>query len=167
MVSNAVYQPEITPEKKEKVLQQLQGYWMNDVWDLRDNFFKVYDSKESWRSNKKRIDFKSLSFYIRQELKYFFAIEILNSSVTIGTVLSYSFTFKHLSVFINKYYPNIHSFIEIPYERGLMKYKSYLINRNVNITNSKGQISSKAIAFFNRAYQFLFNFYDMDFDIII
>ncbi|PNK43746.1 recombinase XerD [Bacillus thuringiensis] len=131
------------------------------MWDLRDNFFEVYDSKESWRSNKKRIDFTSFSFYIRQELKYFFAIEILNRSVTIGTLLSYSFTFKHLAAFLNKHYPNIHSFIEIPYERGLMKYKSYLINRNVNITNSKGQISSKAIAFFNRAYQFLFDFYDI------
>ncbi|MEI4618193.1 tyrosine-type recombinase/integrase [Bacillus cereus] len=161
MISNAAYTPEISPEKKEQILQQLQGYLMNDVWDLRDNFFEVYDSKESWGSNKKRIDFTSFSFYIQQELKYFFAKEIVNRSVTIGTLLRYSVTFKYLSDFLNKQYPNIHSFIELPYERGLIKYKSYLINRNVNITNSKGQISSKAIAFFNRAYQFLFNFYDI------
>ncbi|MGR5992306.1 hypothetical protein ACT7C6_30460 [Bacillus paranthracis] len=53
MISNATYTPEISPEKKEQILQQLQGYLMNDVWDLRDNFFEVYDSKESWGSNKK------------------------------------------------------------------------------------------------------------------
>ncbi|WP_257129859.1 hypothetical protein [Bacillus cereus] len=96
MISNAAYTPEISPEKKEQILQQLQGYLMNDVWDLRDNFFEVYDSKESWGSNKKRIDFTSFSFYIRQELKYLFAKEIVNRSVTIGTLLRYSVTFKYI-----------------------------------------------------------------------
>ncbi|MED2578660.1 recombinase XerD, partial [Bacillus thuringiensis] len=68
MVSNTSYKPKVTLEKKDELLQLLQGYWINDVWNLRDNFFEVYDSKESWRSNKKRIDFTSFSSYIRQEL---------------------------------------------------------------------------------------------------
>ncbi|MGR5970906.1 hypothetical protein ACT7C1_34625 [Bacillus paranthracis] len=62
MISNATYTPEISPEKKEQILQQLQGYLMNDVWDLRDNFFEVYDSKESWGSNKKKNRFHIIFF---------------------------------------------------------------------------------------------------------
>ncbi|PEU13473.1 site-specific integrase [Bacillus sp. AFS019443] len=160
MISNVAYQPEITSEKKEQILQQLQGYWMNDVWDLRDSAFEAYDSRKSSRSRKKRIDFTSFSFVIRKELKYFFAIELTKGSLTIATLLTYSFTFNHLSAFFSKYYPTIYSLVEIPYEKGLMKYKSYLTNIGVKITNSNGHIQSKYIAFFNRVYQFLFDFYD-------
>lgn len=51
MVSNTSYKPKVTLEKKDELLQLLQGYWINDVWNLRDNFFEVYDSKEFACSN--------------------------------------------------------------------------------------------------------------------
>lgn len=69
---NVAYQPEITSEKKEQILQQLQGYWMNDVWDVTDSFFEAYGGGDSWLSEKKRINFTPFSLVIRQELKYFF-----------------------------------------------------------------------------------------------
>jgi integrase len=160
MTGNVAYLPKITSGKKTEILEQLQGYWSNDVWDLRDRFFEAYDSRDPRGPRKQRINFTPFSSDIRQELKYFFSIELMNDRLSIQTLIKYSFSFSHLSAFFNKHYPRIDSFIEIPYEKGLIKYKSYLSNSGVKVAYSNGYIQSTPIAFFNRAYKFLFDFYD-------
>jgi len=157
VTGNVAYLPKITSEKKTEILEQLQGYWSNDVWDLRD--LKAYDNRDLRGSRKKQINFTSFSPDIRQELKFFFSVQLMNDSVTIGTLLKYSFSFKYLSAFLNKYYPKIHSFIEIPYEIGLIKYQSFLTNLVERSAKSK-EYNRKEISTFKQIHKFLFDFYD-------
>lgn len=159
VTGNVAYLPKITSEKKTEILEQLQGYWSNDVWDLGDRFLESYDNRDLRGSRKKRINFTPFSPDIRQELKFFFSIQLMDDSVTIGILLKYSFSFKYLSAFLNKYYPKIHSFIEIPYEKGLIKYQSFLTNLVERSTKSK-EYNSKEISTFKQIHKFLFDFYD-------
>lgn len=128
MTSSVAYQTKIASEKKEEMLKRLHGYWMNDMWDVTDSFFETYGGGDSWSGEKKRIDFTPFSLAIRQELKYFCVIQLINGVLTLKTLVFYSSTFTYLSALLNKYYPEICSFIEIPYEKGLMKYKIFLTN---------------------------------------
>lgn len=93
---------------------------------VTDSFFEAYGGGDSWPSEKKRINFTPFSLVIRQELKYFFAIQLINGALTLKTLVFYSATFTSLSAFLHKHYSEIYSFIEIPYEKGLMKYKTFL-----------------------------------------
>lgn len=64
-----------------------------------------------------------------------------------------------MSAFLHKYSPEIYSFIEIPYEKGLMQYKTFLINIGVKINTSEGY-NSLYIRTFTRIYKFFFDLYD-------
>ncbi|MGA4466839.1 tyrosine-type recombinase/integrase [Bacillus bombysepticus] len=159
MTSSAAYQTKIVSEKKEEMLKRLHGYWMNDKWDVTDSFFETYGGGDSWSGEKKRIDFTPFSLAIRQELKYFCVIQLINGVLTLKTLVFYSSTFTYLSALLNKYYPEICSFIEIPYEKGLMKYKIFLTNVGVKIKTSEGY-NSLYIRAFTRVYKFFFDLYD-------
>lgn len=153
MTSSTAYQPQITSEKKKEMLEKLQGYWINDIWDVTDSFFEAYGGGESWSIPTKRIDFTPFSLAIRQELKYFFATRLINETLTFKTLMTYSSPFSYLSSFLNKYYPKINSFIEIPYEKGFMQYKSLLIKSKIR--------AKQYTVLFNSVYKFLFDFYDI------
>lgn len=152
MTVSIAFQPQVTQEKTTELQEQLQGYWLKDVWYLTDDFFKSYGGGDSWSLTRKRIDFTPFPIAIRQELKYFFATQIMNDGLSLKTVINYSATLNHLSTFLEKYYPKIHSLIEISFKRGLTQYRTFLTNVNIKTKTS--------IILFNSAYHLLFDFYD-------
>lgn len=152
MTSNVAYQPQVTPEKMTEIKVHLQGYWMNDVWNVTDDYFKLYGGGDSWSLTTKRIDFTPFCIPIRQELKFFVAIQILTEALTLTTVMNYSLAFNHLGSFLDKHYPKIDSFIEISYTKGITQYRTFLADINIKTKSD--------VVFFNSAYKFLFAFYD-------
>jgi hypothetical protein len=152
MTYNVAYRPKVTKEKTLEIREQLQGYWMNDVWDLTDHFFEPFGGGGFWSLKTKKIDFTLFTLVMRMELKYFFCIQLMNESLTLKTIATYSNSFLHLGAFLDKYYPKIGSFIETPYEKGSMQYKTYLINLKI--------MTAHYTALFNSVHHFLFDFYD-------
>lgn len=152
MANNVASRPQVTKDKTSEILEQLQGYWLKDVWDLTDDYFEPFGGGGSWSLNTKRIDFTHFPLEIRPELKYFFCIQLINESLTLKTLTTYSNSFHHLGAFLDKNYPKIGSIIETPYEKVSIQYKTYLISLQIK--------TAHYIALFNSVYQFLFDFYD-------
>ncbi|WML24425.1 tyrosine-type recombinase/integrase [Neobacillus sp. OS1-33] len=160
MKSNTVaYQPCVTSEKTAVIQEQLCGYFENDVWDLTNSFFKVYGGGSSWSASKTKIDFTFLSNSIRHEIKFFFANKLVNESLSLSTLVLYSFSLVHLSHFLEKYYSKIESLVDIPFNQGLMKYKTFLTNTGIRIITKSGNNSSH-ITVFNSIIKYLSHFYD-------
>lgn len=122
MASNVAYQLQVTEEKISQIWERLQGYWMNDVWDLTDQFFERFGGGGFWSLKTKKIDFTPFALVMRIELKYFFCIQLMNESLTLKTIATYSNSFHHLGAFLDKHYPKMGSFIETPYEKVSMQY---------------------------------------------
>jgi integrase len=65
-----------------------------------------------------------------------------------------------LAVYLNKVYPNITSLVDVEYEKFLMQWRSYLINKGLSL-NTHGRLSSSHYEpLVNQLYLFLQNFYD-------
>ncbi|WP_099355409.1 tyrosine-type recombinase/integrase [Fredinandcohnia onubensis] len=158
MSNTATYQPSVTPEKLVAIQNQLQGHFLKDIWDLTDPFFDSYVVGSSLKQPR-RLNFTTLPTPIRNEIKFYFADQLVNKYLSLGTIVVYSTSFVHLGLFLDKYYQKVCSFIEMPYNQGLIKYKTYLTNEGVKITNRKGQ-NTTAITVFNSIYKFLSQFYD-------
>lgn len=159
MMNNTAFQPRATTEKTAVIQNQLNGKFENDEWDLTDPFFETYGGGSSWNSPRKKITFNLLPNAVQHEFKFFFANQIVNEKLSLKTAFLYSSSFVHLSEFIKKYYQKITSIVEIPYNLGLMKYKTYLTNIGVKTTNKSGY-NSIHITVFNSILINLYHFYD-------
>jgi integrase len=149
------YQPSVTSEKTAVILKHLEGYLENDIWDLTDLFFTVYGGGKSWSHSKKNINFTVFPSYVRFEVKFFFANQLVNEKLTLITMTTYSTTFNDLSAFLKKYYPLIESLIEIYDTHFIMKYKTFLANASLKFSGKSSNIS-----LLNSLFNFLYNFYD-------
>ncbi|MDC3416221.1 tyrosine-type recombinase/integrase [Aquibacillus salsiterrae] len=159
MMTRTAYRPSVTTEKMAIIRGQLQGYLDNDVWDVTDPLFEKYGGGDSWTGLLKRITFSSLPVSIRDEVKFFFANQLVNESLSLSTMLNYSSSLGQLNLFLEKYYPRIESLVDIPYTQGLMKYKTTLTNTGIRITNKDGY-NTAPITTFNSIFKFLSHFYD-------
>lgn len=159
MMNNTAFQPRATTEKTAVIRNQLKGNFENDVWDLTNPFFETYGGGSSWNNSRKKITFKLLPTAIQHEFKFFFDNQLVNEELSLKTMISYSSSFVHLSGFLKKYYQKITSIVEIPYNLGLMKYKTYLTNKGVRTTN-KSSYNSIHITVFNSILNNLYQFYD-------
>ncbi|WP_324829299.1 tyrosine-type recombinase/integrase, partial [Qipengyuania zhejiangensis] len=159
MISNTAYQPSITIVKTAVIQEQLQGYFGNDMWDLTEPIFEKYSDGDSWAYSQKKLRFTLIPSSIRDEIKFFFANQIVNKRLSPSTMINYSSSFKHLSPFLKKYYHNIKSLVDIPYNHGLLKYKTFLTNTGIRIIG-KGGYNTNPISAFNSIFNFLFDFYD-------
>jgi integrase len=159
MISNTAFQPSVTIEKTAIIREQLQGYWENDVWNITDPFFEAYGGGGSWSNSQKRITFTFFPASIRHEIKFFYASQLVNESLSLLTLLRYSTTFEHLNLFLDKYYPRINSLVDIAYNHGLMKYKTLLTNKVIGAANKRGY-NTIPITAFNSIFNYLSHFYD-------
>lgn len=159
MTTGTTYQPQASSEKKIEILEQIQGYWMNDIWYATDVFFEPYGGGSQWTSAKRKLNFTLFPPAIRQEMKYFFSTRLLTNNLTLYSCVAYAKTFNHLATFSRKYYPKIHSFLEMPYGKSLIKYKHYLASAGVGFIRPNG-LTGNHIIVFNQVQKFLRNFYD-------
>lgn len=155
---STVYEVKPIEEKRLEISSFLTDYWGNDIWNITDPFFGNLRSAELKFSHK-RADFSVFSFPIKDEVKYMFAYRIHNQEIQIQTVIGYSFIFKHFSMFLHIYYANITSVIDIPYDKALLKWRTYLVNKGFKIKND-GRLANSNVGIFNQLYLFYKNFYD-------
>ncbi|KHO61891.1 hypothetical protein THYS13_23630 [Thermoanaerobacter sp. YS13] len=69
---SVAYQVKPTAEKRQEISELLNGYWGNDVWDIRDSFFDDLRPAK-WSLSNKTIDFSTFSPSIKNEVKFMYA----------------------------------------------------------------------------------------------
>lgn len=129
-------------KKITKMNEALQGFWTNDKWDVRA--CPLPSAIELCQYPALRIRYvyftKVKNPWVKVELKYFFYYHMINDIwkaktvwIRKGTVIGRMFEFLDLK------YPNISSITEIPIERALMEYRTYLVEQGIKttVTNHK------------------------------
>lgn len=156
---SVAYQIKPTVEKRQEISELLSGYWGNDIWDIRDSFFDDLRPTK-WSLSNKTIDFSGFSPSIKDEVKYMYAYRLQEKEIRLITVIAYGVALNRLSEFLNKYYPEISSIVDISYDKALLQWRSFLVDKGMNI-NDDGEISSKQYeTVFNQLYSFFLNLYD-------
>lgn len=124
------YMPAPTPKKKSEIEEFLEGYFTNnDVWHIDDPALKDF-RPEKWIINKKTSDFTVFQDQkgIKEEIKFFFAKRLSEKTIGLQTVVVYSSLLKKLKEFLQNYYLDISSFVELDPEKSLLQWRTFLIN---------------------------------------
>lgn len=147
------YQVKPRIEKRQEISELLSGYWGNDVWNIRDSFFDDLRTAK-WNSGDRTINFSAFSPSIKVEVKYMYAYRLQEKQIRLTSVHAQGYRLKHLAEFLNKYYHEITSMVDISYDKALLQWHSFLIDKDIS-SNSK---SYEQI--FSQLYFFFFNLYD-------
>ncbi|KGR86235.1 MULTISPECIES: hypothetical protein [Ureibacillus] len=152
MILNKTSEQQALALSYEKVMQELSGYWKNDQWDPLD--CPLY--KKGAKIKKQSIKFKdTLNPRIKNELKYYFFKRLTNSEINMVTVWSNSSAINRLQDFILRFYSDIGSILDIPYEKFSIHYKTYLLEHGKSNFTVKGYLQ-----LYNRIYSFFLDWYD-------
>lgn len=153
-----VHKIDISQNKIQIIDDGITGYWRTDIWDFKSTELNKYNPKELTVSG--CFDFTGFQEYIKREIKYFFLFKMENKLLTMGTMYNTTRRINLLKEFLNKHYPYIDSFTEINYEKGLMKWRTFLIDKKYKI-NEKGEISNlMARSILRQILEFFESFYD-------
>jgi integrase len=145
--------------KTNAISELFNGYWSNDVWNIKDTFFDDLRPVKLGISNK-TIDFSAFSAPIRAEVKYMYAHKLEAREIRLSTVLAYRAAINQFAEFLNIYYPEIISIANIPYDKAILQWRSFLIDKSISI-NDDGKISTPNYeVIFNQTYSYFTNFYD-------
>ncbi|WGV57746.1 tyrosine-type recombinase/integrase [Brevibacillus brevis] len=142
----------------------LNGFWEREIWDVRE----CHLIKGEWPYTNKVILFNKIQQpYIRKELQYYFAKRILSDEYTIRTVfLLYGSITHRLADFLLKKMPTLFSIVDIPKQKLLLQWQSYLSENNLKTSASLKKYNkvykrkSKAVYLVNAIYDFFVEFYD-------
>ncbi|MGJ5681530.1 tyrosine-type recombinase/integrase [Staphylococcus equorum] len=155
MIEEYYYKPSITKERIMKMKDSIIDPCNDDTWLLKNEFFLQFGQIDKLGASKNStIRFQLLPNAIALEVKYFFYIQLSNYKLSLRTLYNYGSTFKRFKAFLNKFYKNIDSIIDIPFNKCLSKYKFYL--RNQGLKSIKSHIN-----FFTNYYDFMYNFFDV------
>ncbi len=148
-----------TLSTKTKIIEDsINGYWENDIWDFKSTELNKYNPRQIQVSG--CLDFTRFKEYIKQEIKYFFLFKMENKLLTMGTMYNTARGNNLVKEFLTEYYPYINSFTEINYEKGLMKWRTYLIDKRYKV-NEKGEFSNLiARSILRQILEFFESFYD-------
>jgi len=91
-------------------------YWENDVWDISDPFFDGH-RPGGMDSAVRRVVFSEYSDLFKLELKYYFAMRVLDKTLQMITLCGdYQFPITLFCNFLTEFYPKLHSFSEVSKE---------------------------------------------------
>lgn len=155
-----IFQVEPTCEKKEEIRESLKGYWKNDVWNVNDAFFDELRPKR-WPARIKKFDFSSFPAPLKNEAKFMFATRLQNSEIRLTTVISgYASPMKKLGDYLRIHYPKLLSIVDIPYDKALLQWRTYLIELGVKVNEDGKFAKGYFYTVLNQFYSFFINFYD-------
>lgn len=153
------YKPLPTPVKINEIKEKLNGYWENDVWDIRDPFFDEL-RPDKWSAKKFSNVFTFFPTGLKEEIKFFFAFRLQEHTLRLISVINYGIILSQLSNFLAKFYPRSKSFTNINYDKALMQWRSFLVEQGF-IVKEDGRLSSiNYEILFNQLFYFISNFYD-------
>lgn len=132
-------------KKIEEMNIALVGYWESDSWDAREcpepsaiEYTKTPSLRNRW------IRFGQVeNIWLRTELKYFYYVNITNGRWKVGTVWKRKGTaINRMLQFLNQKYPDIQSITEIPLDKALTEFRSFLIDNGVKATTTNYKLDS-------------------------
>ncbi|MBP2644330.1 MAG: XerC [Firmicutes bacterium] len=130
-----------TPEKLSEISSTLTGYWQNDVWDTTDSVFDDM-RPEKWSIPNNTINLSILPFALRDEVKFFFVKRLTEQSLRLLTVVGYGVCFSRLAKFLSSSYPKVTSFVDIPLDKAIVKWRSYLVGQGMKV-GKEGRLVTK------------------------
>jgi integrase len=139
----------IEDTKLTEIEKKVKGYWEKDDWDLSDSFFSKLDS---YKKSQNVVSFSDFNHSVKIEIKYYFSTKLAEREMSFSTFKQNLSFLKILNEFINKNYRSINSFIDIPLEKGIKKWKAFMLDKKQNIEN-------KTI-FFKNILTFYYDYYD-------
>ena len=144
--------------KTNIIENSITGYWKTDIWDFKSTELNKYNPKELLVSG--CFDFTGFQGYIKKEAKYFFFFKMENKLLTMGTMYNTARGINLVKEYLTKCYPCINSFTEINYEKGLMQWRSFLVEKRYKI-NENGEFSNlMARSILRQILEFFESFYD-------
>ena len=154
---SAVFKIAPTPDKLDVISSTLTGYWQNDVWDL---YNPVFDNMRPKRlGGRKKVDFTPLPAVLRDEAKFFFVKRLKEQSMRLSTAMQYCDRFNRLGDFLNHTYPNATSFIDLPIDKAMTKWRSYLVEHGLFIVRN-GSYSTLNQRLLTQMHNFFEKYYD-------
>lgn len=139
----------ISSEKISKKIDQMNkdmnGYWFEDRWDIRKcphpSAIELCKNP-SLRNRWVRFD-RVENIWLRTELKYFFYYHMNNNIWNAKTVwIRKGTVINKLLDFLNLKYPNITTITEVPIEKAMTEYRSFLVSRGVRITTTNYKLNA-------------------------
>jgi integrase len=124
---------------------KLEGYWSADRWDIRKcphpsaiELSKNPSLRNRW-VNFDRVE----NIWLRIELKYFFYYHLINGIWNAKTVWVRKGTvINRMLGFLNLKYPKINSITEVPIEKAMTEYRTYLVQQGVRTTTTNYKLNS-------------------------
>ncbi|MBY0222527.1 tyrosine-type recombinase/integrase [Sporosarcina aquimarina] len=132
-------------KKIASMKEELQGFWADDNWDIRicPHPSAIELSKNpSLRNRWVRFE-RVENLWLRTELKYFYFYHLNNGIWNAKTVwIRKGTVINRMLDFLDSKYPNIASITEVPIEKAITEYRTYLIEKGVRITTTNYKITA-------------------------
>ncbi|KHO61892.1 hypothetical protein THYS13_23640 [Thermoanaerobacter sp. YS13] len=75
-------------------------------------------------------------------------------------VATYGNALNRLAEFLNEYYPDVTSIVDIPYDKALLQWCSFLVDKGMSINDDEEISNRQYETVFNQLYSFFTNLYD-------
>ncbi|GAA0774373.1 tyrosine-type recombinase/integrase [Clostridium subterminale] len=142
-------------------------FLVNDIWNLE--FFNFIEQFKSVKSNCKIIKFDCKLKNVNNEFKLVFYNKIFSDEWTLKTAIyTQNPSMKLLNEFINTYYPNVISFLDVDITKAEFKWIDWLEKRNIKTTRlqrnktTEGTYSIKSYTtkFLRNMYEWIYLYTD-------
>ncbi len=125
-------------QKLKQIKVDLTDYWTSNLWDIQDDFWDSFrNKKRTYQSS--LIDFSVFSSNISHEVKFFYMFLLENRKITLTTAFSYGQVHQQLGVFLQKNYPYVCSFADIPAAKAKKQWRMYLLLQGFK-SNARGEV---------------------------
>ncbi|PDY79738.1 transposase [Bacillus cereus] len=132
-------------KKIAEMNNELQGFWAKDKWDIHQcPEPSAIEFAKSPKLRNRYVHFDRVqNLWIRTELKYFYYYHMKNGIWGAKTVwLRKGTVISKMLGFLNLKYPNISSITEVPIEKAINEYRTYLIELGVKTTVTNYKINA-------------------------
>lgn len=147
--------------KLQEIQSNLEGYCENDIWDIKSQYFKDIIG-DNYTGGIRNINFTAFPYKLKDEMKFYILYRLKSKEIATCTIIkAYCSPFKQVSAFLDKYYSNINSFIELDINKALIQLRSFLLERNIQLRTHKSSRSfTRFETLLNQVYKFYIDFYD-------
>ncbi|WP_052998216.1 site-specific integrase [Staphylococcus aureus] len=125
--------------------EEMQGFWANNSWDIRKcpHPSAIELSKNPALRNRWVRFERVKNLWLRTELKYFYFYHLNNGIWNAKTVwIRKGTVINKMLDFLDLKYPSITSITEVPIEKAMTEYRTYLTKRGVIITTTNYKITA-------------------------
>lgn len=133
-------------KKIAEMNSKLEGYWADDRWDIRKcPLPSAIELSKSSSLRNRWVNFDRVeNLWLRTELKFFFYYHMTNEVWNAKTVwIRKGTVINKMLGFLDMKYPHIESITEVPIEKAMTEYRTYLVEQGVRITTTNHKLNAK------------------------